>query len=100
MVAQNAGWSTSGDAAALAEAAASVGEFAFAPGSEDAALIVNVPPRFYTAQVTGLTAPRASPRWKFTSCSNRRNSGKRRELRAQSSEARQTCRYIADGLAV
>jgi len=53
VVVQNAGWSTSADAAAIAEAAASVGAFAYAPGSADAALIVNLAPGSYTAQVTG-----------------------------------------------
>jgi hypothetical protein len=53
-IATNAGWSTSGDAAAIAEAAANTGAFAFASGSADAALIVNLAPGAYTAQVTGV----------------------------------------------
>lgn len=54
IVAQNAGWSTSADSAAITESAARVGAFAFAPASADAALIVNLAPGAYTAQVTGL----------------------------------------------
>ena len=53
-LAQNAGWSTSTDAAAIADAAARVGAFAFAATSADAAVIVNLPPGAYTAQVTGV----------------------------------------------
>jgi DNA/RNA endonuclease G (NUC1) len=50
----NAGWTTSPDAAAIPSAAASVGAFAFAPGSADAAMIVTLAPGAYTAQVTGV----------------------------------------------
>ena len=53
VVVRNAGWSTSTDAAAIAEAAKSVGAFALAAGSLDAALIVNLAPGAYTAQVLG-----------------------------------------------
>jgi len=53
-IAQNAGWSSSADASAIAQAAASVGAFAYAPGSADAAIIINLPPGAYTAQVTGV----------------------------------------------
>jgi YVTN family beta-propeller protein len=53
-IAQNAGWSGSADAAAIAQAAASVGAFTYAPGSTDAAIIINLPPGAYTAQVTGI----------------------------------------------
>jgi len=53
VVAQNAGWSTSPDAVAIAEAAISTGAFAFGATSLDAALIVNLAPGSYTAQVTG-----------------------------------------------
>jgi hypothetical protein len=53
VVAQNSGWSTSGDAVAIAEAAARVGGFPFANSSDDAALILNLSPGAYTAQVTG-----------------------------------------------
>ena len=54
VLAQNSGWSASGDAATIADAAARVGAFAFAAGSSDAALIVNLAPGAYTAQVTGV----------------------------------------------
>jgi fibronectin type 3 domain-containing protein len=53
-IAQNAGWSGSADSTAIAQAAASVGAFAYAPGSTDAAIIMNLPPGAYTAQVTGV----------------------------------------------
>lgn len=54
VLAQNSGWSASADSAAIADAAARVGAFAFAAGSADAALIVNLAPGAYTAQVTGV----------------------------------------------
>jgi hypothetical protein len=54
VVAQNAGWSTSADAAAIAQTAATVGAFPYAAGSTDSALIVNLPPGAYTAEVTGV----------------------------------------------
>jgi hypothetical protein len=53
-VATNAGWSTTADAGAIVEAAARAGAFAFAAGSLDAALLVNLAPGNYTAQVTGV----------------------------------------------
>ncbi len=55
VVAQNAGWSTSTDAAAIAETGAQVGAFAFSPGSADAALLLNLAPGAYTAQLTGIS---------------------------------------------
>ena len=54
IVAQNSGWSTSPDAAAIAAAAIQVGAFAFVGGSQDAALIASLDPGAYTAQVSGL----------------------------------------------
>ena len=55
VVAQNSGWSPTPDSAAIADAATRVGAFAFAVGSADAALIVNLPPGAYTAQVSGVS---------------------------------------------
>ncbi len=55
-VAQNVGWSTSGDSVTIAESAARVGGFPFVNGSDDAALVVNLAPGAYTAQVTGVGA--------------------------------------------
>ena len=52
-IATNAGWAASPDSAALAAGARSAGAFAFAPGSNDAALIANLAPGAYTAQVAG-----------------------------------------------
>jgi hypothetical protein len=56
IVAQNAGWSTSSDAGAIAQTAAQVGAFAFPAGSADAALLLNLAPGAYTAQLTGASA--------------------------------------------
>jgi hypothetical protein len=55
-VATNTGWSTSADAAAIAEVAARVGAFAFPAASADSALLINLAPGAYTAQVTGVPA--------------------------------------------
>ena len=55
-VATNAGWSTSTDAAAITDAAARTGAFAFPAGSLDAALVLNLAPGNYTAQVSGVGA--------------------------------------------
>ncbi len=55
-IATNAGWSTSPDAAAIAAASARVGAFTLAAGSRDAAVIVNLAPGAYSAQVTGVNA--------------------------------------------
>ena len=54
VVATNAGWSTSADAAGIREAAAGVGAFAFGATSVDSALLVNLAPGAYTAQVAGV----------------------------------------------
>ncbi len=53
VLAQNAGWSQSADAAALAAAAVQAGAFALGAQSADAALLVSLAPGAYTAQVTG-----------------------------------------------
>lgn len=52
VVAQNAGWSTAADPAAIAAAAAQVGAFAFSNASADSAILINLAPGAYTAQVT------------------------------------------------
>ena len=55
VIAQNAGWNAvPADAAVIAQAGLDVGAFAFANGSADAALVVNLAPGAYTAQVTGV----------------------------------------------
>ena len=51
LIAENSGWSSSADAAVIAEETAQVGAFAFAPASRDAAIVVNLAPGSYTAQV-------------------------------------------------
>jgi DNA/RNA endonuclease G (NUC1) len=53
-IATNTDWNTSADAATLAAAAVRVGAFAFSPTSADSALIINLAPGSYTAQVTGV----------------------------------------------
>lgn len=54
VLAQNAGWSTSTDAAAIADAGIQAGAFAFSLNSQDAALIVNLAPGAYTVEVAGV----------------------------------------------
>lgn len=54
IVAQNAGWSTAADPAGIAETASGVGAFSFPAGSQDAAILLNLAPGAYTAQVAGL----------------------------------------------
>jgi len=56
VVATNAGWSTSLDRDAITEAAARTGAFAFGITSADAALLLNLAPGAYTAQVTGVAS--------------------------------------------
>lgn len=53
VLAQNSGWSTSPDAAAIATATSSVHAFPLPSGSQDAAVILNLAPGAYTAQVSG-----------------------------------------------
>ncbi len=53
VLAQNAGWSTSPDAASITAGSAQAGAFALGLASADAALIVSLAPGAYTAQVTG-----------------------------------------------
>lgn len=48
----NAGWNTATSAAEIATAAAAAGAFALAPGSQDAALLLTLPPGSYTAEIT------------------------------------------------
>lgn len=49
LIAQNTGWATAADAAALRATAARVGAFALREGSADSALFANLPPGAYTA---------------------------------------------------
>ena len=53
-VAQNSGWGAMPEAAAIADAASRAGGFPFATGSADAALLVDLAPGSYTAQVVGV----------------------------------------------
>lgn len=51
ILSQNAGWSTSAEAGAIARAAGQLGLFAFSAGSQDSALIATLAPGAYTVQV-------------------------------------------------
>lgn len=52
VIAQNAGWSTSADATAIAAAAAQSNAFPLTTGSKDSALLLYLSPGAYTAQVS------------------------------------------------
>jgi hypothetical protein len=54
-IAQNTGWGTSADAAAIAAAASQVSAFAFAANSQDSAILISLEPGAYTAQVAGVS---------------------------------------------
>lgn len=54
VVAQNAGWTVSPDASAIADAASQAQAFPLVAGRADAALLLNLEPGIYSAQVTGL----------------------------------------------
>ncbi len=53
IVRENDNWETGNDAVQLREAAAKVGAFPLAAGGRDAAMLINLPPGSYSAQVTG-----------------------------------------------
>ena len=55
-VSQNTGWETSADAVAIITGALEANTFALTPGSADSAILVNLAPGLYTAQVTSLDA--------------------------------------------
>ncbi|MFM8334857.1 MAG: hypothetical protein ACKODK_04805 [Opitutaceae bacterium] len=55
-IALNSGWSTTTDSAAIAEAGARTGAFPLAAGSADAAILINLAPGAYTAQVGAANA--------------------------------------------
>jgi hypothetical protein len=55
-LAENDNWSDATNAAAVATASATVGAFALAPGTKDAALLITLPPGVYTAQVSGVSS--------------------------------------------
>ena len=54
VVATNTGWSSSPDRPAIASAFAQAGAYAFSVGSQDSALVINLAPGSYTAQVQGV----------------------------------------------
>lgn len=53
IVRENDNWEMGNDAALINEAAAKVGAFPLAAGAKDAAILINLPPGTYSAQVTG-----------------------------------------------
>jgi hypothetical protein len=53
VVRENDNWESGNDAALVADAAVRVGAFPLTAGSRDAALLLNLPPGTYSAQVTG-----------------------------------------------
>jgi hypothetical protein len=55
-IGSNTGWGTNANPSQVASIAASVGAFAFASGSADSALVVNLAPGAYTMQITGVDA--------------------------------------------
>jgi hypothetical protein len=52
LVAQNTGWTTSADANGITAATTELGAFALGSSSADSALLLNLTPGLYTAQVT------------------------------------------------
>jgi outer membrane protein assembly factor BamB len=56
LVAENNDWSIASNAASIAGASQRVGAFALSAGSQDAAILVTLPPNAYTAQVSGVGA--------------------------------------------
>jgi GH35 family endo-1,4-beta-xylanase len=55
-IATNNGWASSGNATAIATAATAVGAFGLAPNSADSALLLQLAPGAYTAQITAADA--------------------------------------------
>jgi hypothetical protein len=53
VIRENDNWETGNDAALISEASAKVGAFALSAGAKDCALLINLPPGTYSAQVTG-----------------------------------------------
>lgn len=53
VVRENDNWETGNDTMLLTQAATGVGAFALPAGSRDAAILINLPPGVYTAQLTG-----------------------------------------------
>jgi sugar lactone lactonase YvrE len=56
LVASNTAWGTGPNASEIPGLSASVGAFALAAGSQDCALVVNLPPGGYTIQISGLAS--------------------------------------------
>lgn len=56
LIAQNSSWATTANKSTLAAVSAEVGAFSLSDSSRDCALLLNLTPGSYTAQVTGLNA--------------------------------------------
>jgi hypothetical protein len=54
LIRENFAWQSGNDVSLLTAAEAQTGAFAFAPGSQDAAILMVLPPGAYTAEVSGL----------------------------------------------
>jgi sugar lactone lactonase YvrE len=54
-ITSNTGWGNNADLVQVASAAASVGAFAFTPGSADSAVLVDLAPGSYSAEVSGVS---------------------------------------------
>jgi hypothetical protein len=53
VIRENDNWERGNDAALINEASAKVGAFALATGAKDSAILINLPPGTYNAQVNG-----------------------------------------------
>jgi hypothetical protein len=54
VIRENFAWQTGNDVSLLSDAEAQTGAFAFAKGSQDAAILMVLPPGAYTAEVSGV----------------------------------------------
>ena len=53
LIRENDNWETGNDAALISEASSKVGAFALSAGAKDSAILINLPPGTYNAQVSG-----------------------------------------------
>ena len=53
VVRENDNWETGNDASLISEASVKVGAFALSAGAKDSAILINLPPGTYNAQVSG-----------------------------------------------
>ena len=71
MVATNDRWESAENASAVVAASRTAGAFTLAANSEDAAILITLPPGAYTVEVKGKKIPRASRCLRFTKFRNR-----------------------------